>query len=556
MTSKYENKIKKLKALQKSYADNLPLKISEIFDLWGGIKTSKPAKIESEEFHRALHTLAGTSASFGFKRLGKKARDIELVLLEFRADSKSEKFAELFTSLDLMLSELKGISKKGPDGREEEILNISPKRKKECQPQVVYLLEDEQFLAEETAKQLSQFGYHVEIFTNCKQLSEATIKKSPDVFLVDINLPEGSDAGTKVISSLSTKKLIKVPVVFISGHDNWSNRLKSIRAGGQAFITKPTHFHDLVELLDKMTGKEEEKKYRILIVDDSKEVGEHYSVILQLANMEVKVVEHPFKLLEIIPEFAPDLILMDLYMPKCSGFEAATIIRQNKAYTNIPIVYLSTEIGFAKQLDAMQVGGDDFLQKPIQDNHLVTAVTIRAKRFRELTALMNKDSLTGLVNHINLKQALSREVAMASRRNVVFSFVMIDIDNFKRINDDYGHPEGDKVIKTLAKLLRYRLRKGDISARYGGEEFAMILPETNVIEAEKVVKSLLERFAQMKFEFEEHTYSVTFSAGIATHPDYKTVEGLIFAADKALYTAKNNGRNQVALSPKPAKKED
>ena len=236
---------------------------------------------------------------------------------------------------------------------------------------------------------------------------------------------------------------------------------------------------------------------------------------------------------------------MDIYMPGCSGVEAANVIRQHSGYTNLPITFLSTESGLSNQLDALRVGGDDFLQKPITDSHLLNAVTIRAKRFRELSQLMSKDSLTGLLNHINLKLFLEREVASVERHPAALSFAMIDIDFFKSINDNYGHPEGDRVIKTLARLLKSRLRECDIAGRYGGEEFAIVLKNTSLEDGVKVVESIKRIFSDIQFKAGDSHYSATFSAGIAQWKPKMTMSELIVAADEALYKAKNLGRNQI-----------
>ena len=162
---------------------------------------------------------------------------------------------------------------------------------------------------------------------------------------------------------------------------------------------------------------------------------------------------------------------------------------------------------------------------------------------------MNRDSLTGLQNHINIKISLEREIAQAERRSAPLSFVMIDIDDFKLVNDTYGHPVGDQVIKSLARLLSQRVRKGDIAGRYGGEEFALILPDTVPEEAFRLVESLREQFEKIKYSTEKGEFSSTFSAGIASCPPYEIMEGLITDADAALYKAKRTGRNKVVMGP-------
>jgi diguanylate cyclase (GGDEF)-like protein len=181
-----------------------------------------------------------------------------------------------------------------------------------------------------------------------------------------------------------------------------------------------------------------------------------------------------------LADFQPDLIILDMYMPACTGTELAKVIRHNDRYVSVPIIYLSAEDDLDKQLDAMSEGGDDFLTKPIKPRHLITTVRNRAARARNLKARMVRDSLTGLYNHTHILQLLEDCSFRARRENKPLSFAMLDIDHFKRVNDSHGHPMGDRVIKSLALFLKQRLRKTDFIGRYGGEEFAIVMPDTDL----------------------------------------------------------------------------
>ncbi|MFT6914365.1 MAG: PleD family two-component response regulator [Motiliproteus sp.] len=163
-------------------------------------------------------------------------------------------------------------------------------------------------------------------------------------------------------------------------------------------------------------------------------------------------------------------------MPECDGMELSKIIRQIGAYISVPIVFLSSEEDQEKQLLAMSLDGDDFLSKPIKPWHLVSAVASRAKRARTMRALAEKDSLTGLFNHTKIKERLQAELSRAKRNHEPLAYAMLDIDNFKHVNDTYGHPAGDRVLKSIAIMLKQRLRKYDVIGCYGGEEFVVILP--------------------------------------------------------------------------------
>ena len=239
------------------------------------------------------------------------------------------------------------------------------------------------------------------------------------------------------------------------------------------------------------------------------------------------------------------MILLDMYMPDYSGMELAQIIRQMEQFLSIPIVFLSAETDKDKQLEALGIGGDDFLTKPIQPAHLVSSVTTRIERYRKMRTLMIHDGLTGLLNHSTTKERLSQEFERARRQNESLAFAMLDMDHFKLVNDTYGHTSGDRVLKSLAHMLRQRLRGSDTIGRFGGEEFAVIFPDTDEKRALGVMRELGEAFAKIHHYVGGQEFTVTFSCGVAAYPDFDGIDALNEAADSALYAAKAAGRNQV-----------
>ncbi|NIP72430.1 MAG: diguanylate cyclase, partial [Gammaproteobacteria bacterium] len=283
------------------------------------------------------------------------------------------------------------------------------------------------------------------------------------------------------------------------------------------------------------------------VIDDSPTSGFYISNVLEEAGMVTQVVRDPLQALDALAEFSPELILMDLYLAEFSGFETAAAIRQNETYVGTPIVFLSSETDVDKQLHALRQGGDDFLTKPIRPEHLVAAVAIRAERYRQLRGFMIRDGLTGLYNHSRIKQELELAVSRGRRQGADLAFAMIDIDEFKAVNDTYGHPVGDRVIKSLARLLRQRLRTIDIIGRYGGEEFALILDNTRVEAALAVLEDIRANFARLAHRAGAHEFSATFSCGLAGFPRFSSAAAISEAADRALYRAKAQGRNCVVI---------
>ena len=282
-------------------------------------------------------------------------------------------------------------------------------------------------------------------------------------------------------------------------------------------------------------------------VDDSRAQAAHTEMVLNSAGIVTRALTAPLSVMAELAEFQPDLIILDMYMPECLGTELAKVIRQHERHVSVPIIYLSAEDDLDKQLDAMSEGGDDFLTKPIKPRHLIATVRNRAARARSLKARMVRDSLTGLYNHTHTLQLLDDARFRARRDERPLTFAMLDIDHFKRVNDTYGHPMGDRVIKSLALFLKQRLRKTDHIGRYGGEEFAVVLPDTDAESARKVLEEIRQRFAEIHYPAQPHDLSCTFSCGIAELGEEMDIKTLAKQADEALYTAKHGGRNRVEV---------
>jgi len=413
---------------------------------------------------------------------------------------------------------------------------------------LIYLVHDNESTAKDIATQLEYFGYAVQVIDDLPKLEAAIDACIPAVVVMDLGFPSGILAGAAESVRLRQERGQSFKLIFISTRSNFEARLATVRAGADGYFAKPLDVMALTDRIDTLVAREEVQPYRILIIDNDVRTSEYHALVLRDAGMDVRVLNRQQKVLQVLGEYRPELILLDLYMPDCDGIELARLIRQDNLYLDVPIVFLSSETDIEKQLCAIESGGDDFLTKPIKAAHLASAVAHRAKRYRALRGLIMRDSLTGLLNHSAIKEALMREVARARRSGAPLALAMIDIDFFKKVNDTYGHPVGDQVIRALARLLQQRLRRGDFIGRYGGEEFAVIMPATPTAGAAGVLDQIREAFSRIRHYAEANEFTATFSAGIATLTEECDAESMLRQADEALYQAKRDGRNCIRIA--------
>ena len=493
---------------------------------------------------RALsHRLAGSGATFGFVALGRVARDLE-ALCDAIVEDGVPPSPEQRGDIGGLLKDLRRAAEVSPDPPPAALgLAVAPAAGE--RERTVILVEDDEPAARQLERDLTSFGFQVRVLDHPAQLREAVTETLPAAVILDGVFAGGDWVGADVVTSLRGDGALDRPVVFLSERDDLRARLASVRAGCDGYLVKPANIADIVDLLDRLTLGAADEAFRVLVVDDDAEVARHTEPILGEAGMITASVDDPMKIVGPLEGFRPELILMDLHMPGCSGQELAAVIRQQASYTAIPIVFLSSETNVRRQLQALERGGDDFLSKSLSPGELILAVTTRARRFRLLRSMMTRDGLTGLLNHTNTKQRLEIEIDRARRANAPLAFVMVDIDRFKVVNDTYGHAAGDAVIKSLARLMKERLRATDIVGRMGGEEFAAVLADTDALVAARIFDELRRAFSRIRHNAEGREFLVTMSCGVAQFPNYDDASRLSNAADKALYAAKHKGRDRV-----------
>ncbi|MDO9104935.1 MAG: diguanylate cyclase [Methylovulum sp.] len=547
----------KIARLRGIFIEQLPGRMTEARRLFDILQTDPSAAEAAGSLHRYLHNTKGTGASFGFLELSVlsgKGEDLAKTILESPGSLTSESWQQLGECLTDMERVLEQAALQGdnPPAHTEQnlIFEIPPPNHtpdESSNERLIYICDDEILTAEQLGAQLQCFGYQTMLFNNTADLRAAVLAKQPAAVIMDIVFPEGKSEGTNVLANLRRIHGIQFPAIFVSARRDFDARLRAIQAGGEAYFPKPVSALELVASLDFLTRHSEPESFRVLVVDDEPEIAQYHALILENAGMVTRTTHVLETVLDVVGEFKPDLVLMDMYMPRCSGHDIAKLIRQVPDYIGLPIVFLSSETDPQKQFSAMRVGVEGFLTKPIEPGYLVTSVALRAERMRVLRSLMMRDSLTGLFNHTAITQFLDSAIVRARRQDHAVCFAMIDVDRFKSVNDNYGHPVGDQVLLALARVLQQRLRDTDLVGRYGGEEFAVIMHDVTLEKAEQTIQQLREDFSKVLFHSGDVDFSCSFSCGVAAFPQLKCVETLIEAADKAMYQAKHSGRNRVVV---------
>ena len=292
-------------------------------------------------------------------------------------------------------------------------------------------------------------------------------------------------------------------------------------------------------------------KYSVLLVDDD------ISTIKLMANLLTNEFNVSFatsaltsiRLAQKKPQ--PDVILLDVLMPDIDGYEVCRRLKKESSTQGIPVIFFSSLNEPKQQELGFNYGAVDYIEKQIEFPLLRARLITQAKLRQHICHLENLaaiDPLTSCANRRKFEEVLSAEWKLAGRNTTPVSMLMVDVDNFKSYNDNYGHVKGDECLVLVAKILNKVLsRPTDLVARYGGEEFAIILPNTNNSGAIHLAKKVLTALANANIlhEFSDIAHFVTVSIGVTTMSDIDVnapTNSLALQADSALYEAKNSGK--------------
>jgi len=303
---------------------------------------------------------------------------------------------------------------------------------------------------------------------------------------------------------------------------------------------------------------------RILIVDDHEDNVELLKARLESWGYATDSAVDGEQALQKIVDTVPDLILLDVMMPKIDGIEVARRVKNNHTLPFIPIIMQTALDATENKVEGLEAGADDYITKPIDFAELKARLNsmLRIKRLQEeleererqlleanerLRHMSQTDGLTGLDNRRHLEERIEEMFEHAKRLNEPFAIVMCDLDRFKSVNDTYGHQAGDAVLKQLAKILKHEVREIDRAGRYGGEEFMLLLPGTVLDSAVTFAERVRKQIESHTFTFDGTSIQRTASFGVSAwpHPRIAKCDGLVRAADDALYVAKETGRNRV-----------
>ncbi|MFK4809257.1 PleD family two-component system response regulator [Devosia neptuniae] len=406
-----------------------------------------------------------------------------------------------------------------------------------------------------------------------------------DMVLLDVMMPimDGFEVCRRLKANTRTHH---VPVLMITALDQPSDRVKGLEVGADDFLTKPVDDMQLMarvkslvrlkSLTDELrsravTGQQIaiEDSFRamdkinadngsILIVDTDARHAERIKAYLAPGH-RVDVLTQPADAVFQVTGAQYELALITMSLTDFDPLRVCSQIRTLEHTRNLPIILVADEADRPKVVRALDLGVNDFIMRPVERNELAARVRTQIRRQRYATELRHSvnqtmamavtDDMTGLYNRRYFERHLGVMLSKAQSQGRDMALMILDVDHFKAVNDTYGHDIGDSVLKEFANRLKRNVRGVDLACRFGGEEFVVLMPDTDVRQAESIAERVRQSVAERSFEAGAgRMIGVTVSVGVTLNESLSdTPETLIKRADVALYRAKREGRNRVVF---------
>ena len=412
-------------------------------------------------------------------------------------------------------------------------------------------------------------------------------RHQPDLILLDVMMP-GID-GYQVTRELKQDPATEaIPIIMITALNGAEDKVCGLECGADEFLSKPVNSAELLARVKSMlrlkqyqeqlqvrtrsqkifsantnavpVDREAPPRQHVLLVEDSARDLRLLSGQIEDQTYAVSVAHDGEEALQKILAGGIDLVLLDIFLPGMDGFEVCQRLKETTATRDIQVVLITCLQDLEGKIKGMELGADDYLVKPVDGRELAARIkALLAKKsyldklhahYEQALSSAISDGLTGLYNQTYFKKFLDLELKRSLRQHYPTSLLMLDLDDFKGLNDRFGHPVGDRVLRETAGLIRAAIREVDLAARYGGEEFAVVLPYSDAQGAKVVSERILGAIRSLCLEDEQgrRLEPITASIGVAVCPDDAgDADSLIQQADTMLYQAKHKGKNRVEL---------
>ena len=448
---------------------------------------------------RAAHKLAGVLGMFSRDTGTNIAREIETLLQEnsILTPQQQEQFVSLVTDLDSLLS---------LDENSTEA-NIS-------QTNLLLISPDIQLAQElDQLSKIQGIGWHQ--VDNIIQAKDWLNNNSPYVVLIDIKTGTQDSEYLSLISELSSP-ISAIPTIVLSDTDSFDNRLNATRAGANSFLAKPVTPRKIWQITSNLIEQERSNIASIVIVDDDTVFLDVVRSLLQPWGIKVSTLESPSRFWQVLQATQPDLVILDVEMPEINGIELCQALRSDPDWQELPVLFLTAR-GDAQTIQQIfEIGGDDYISKPVVGAELIARINNRLDRSRLLHNLATQDRLTRLTNRSQSSREIENWLLQAQTNQQPFCLAILRITELQQINYRYGHWTGDRVLAQWGKVIQAAFRNDEVTSYWGNGDFMIGMPNLDKTQGKEHLRELLTILRKQVFTSPEgNRFQVAFDCATA-----------------------------------------
>lgn len=498
-----------------------------------------------QQAEQEAHRLAGSLGMFGSDEGSQLARAIEPLFTARRALDQTQKqhLLQLVTGLRRELQQM--------SSNDDVSVWLSTQPPTNEYPQLLIVHTDSELAAALAAEAASR-GLRSQIAATPAIAQEQLAGYRPDAVLLNLPVQHKQGRTSPAPDALALLAELNsytppIPAIVLTGQEQLTDRVKITRLGGRRVVPASAAPSQVLEVVTRMLQHTRTAETRVMVMDDDPQVLVALQRLLEPWGMKVVTLDNPLRFLEVLEAAAPDLLVLDVEMPHVNGIELCQVVRNDSHWSGLPILFLTAHTDAETMHRVFTAGADDFVTKPVIGPELVTRILNRLERSRLLRSLAETDALTEVANRRQSTQKLTQLLNWSHQHQQSFCLAILDLDDLRLVNYQYGYAAGDQVLFQIGKLLRQTFHSEDVVGRWGGTEFVIGMAGVTRDEGIERLSEVVNQVRQMEFTVaQSEPFRVTCSASIV-HRDatIADLQALYRAADGALNQAKAAGGDRV-----------
>lgn len=493
--------------------------------------------------YREAHTLAGSLGTFGLSSGSGLAREIESLL----KSEKSLQTKEIQRLSDLVISLRQEVnnynntktSASSSSYHSTSTSSSSSSSSSDERPFLLIIEKDRQLISE-LFIEADVRGIRAEVATNLQTALKKIYNQIPHLILFDPCVADTIEKGLEFLNEISIFKQ-PIPIIVFTSEDSLNYRVEVARKGSKVFLHKPLPANEVLEVVNQVLKQNDQASEAVILaVDDDPQTCSMLQSLLQPWGLKIVTLSEPQKFWETLEATEPDLLILDIKMPHVSGIELCQVVRNDARWGGLAILFLTAYKDIESVNQVFTVGADDFVSKPIIGPELVARIINRLERIKLVRTLAETDPVTKLANRHKSSQEIEKFLHLSQRCNQPLCLAILDLQNFKQINNNFGYGMGDSVLREVGQTLRKSFNQEDVVARWGGGEFIICMYGMDRDRAIKEIGKTLESLNQQKFVAPDGSeIKINACVGVALYPeDGNELQKLYVSADKDLSNAK------------------